>query len=289
MTAAPFTKPVPFTVSVNAAPPVIALFGERDEIVGSGLFTVKFAEDDVPPPGAGFVTVTGNMPPVARSVARIDAVTFVALTNVVVSALPLKFTTAPLTKPVPFTVSVNPAPPSVVFVGETELIVGGGLFTVKFAGVDGPPPGAGLITVTGSVPPAAISVARIEAFTWVALTNAVVRALPLKFTTAPVTKFVPFTVSVNAAPPDTALNGENELIAGTGLSLGGAGTETTERVAVSNRTLPCARTDEDMNRVRTTSATTGTSLRTDVYDFRAGSECAGGRGAMGTLLSATCL
>src|ERR1019366_6812846 len=113
-----------------------------------------------------------------------------------------------------------------------------GLFTVNFAGVDGPPPRAGLVTVTGNVPPIAISVARIAASTCVALTNVVVRVLPLKFTTAPVTKLVPFTVNVNAPPPVVALNGENEPITGTGLSLGGIGMERAGKVAVSNRTLP---------------------------------------------------
>jgi hypothetical protein len=99
-----------------------------------------------------------------------------------------------------------------------------------------------------------------------------------------VTKLVPFTVNVNAAPPVVALNGENEPITGTGLSLGGIGTERAGKVAVTNRTLPCARTTEHVNRVRIASATTGTSLRPDVYDRTTESECAGGRGAMSTLL-----
>jgi hypothetical protein len=32
-----------------------------------GLITVKYAADDAPPPGAGFVTTTGYVPAVARS------------------------------------------------------------------------------------------------------------------------------------------------------------------------------------------------------------------------------
>ena len=35
------TKPVPLTVSVKAAPPAVALVGEREVAVGAGLLRVK--------------------------------------------------------------------------------------------------------------------------------------------------------------------------------------------------------------------------------------------------------
>jgi hypothetical protein len=106
------TKLVPFTVSVKAAPPFVALAGESVVTVGKGLPIPKVAAVDVPPPGAGFVTVTFTFPDVAISGAVIAAVTCVALTNVVVTAVPLKFTTDVETKPVPFTVSVKAVPPT---------------------------------------------------------------------------------------------------------------------------------------------------------------------------------
>jgi hypothetical protein len=56
-TLAPFTNPVPFTVSVNAPEPAKTLEGDSEESVGTVLLTVKVAAFDVPPPGAGFVTV----------------------------------------------------------------------------------------------------------------------------------------------------------------------------------------------------------------------------------------
>ena len=73
-------------------------------------------------------------------------------------------------------------------------------------------------------PAARMSAALICAVSWVALTNAVVRGLPLKATTEPEnggcggiaglgifalpeTKFEPFTVSVNAAPLGLAIAG----------------------------------------------------------------------------------
>ena len=54
---------------------------------------------------------------------------------------------------------------------------------------------AGLVTVMGAVPALATSVAGMAAVSWVALTKLVVRAEPLKLTTAPLTKFEPLTVN----------------------------------------------------------------------------------------------
>jgi len=73
-TVAPETKLDPFTVSVNAPEPTNTLVGDNVVTTGVGLFTVKFTAFDVPPPGVGFVTVTGSVPPLATSTANIDAV-----------------------------------------------------------------------------------------------------------------------------------------------------------------------------------------------------------------------
>ena len=77
------------------------------------------------------MTVTFAVPAVAISAAVIAAVNCVALTNVVVLAAPLNFTTDVDTKPVPFTVRVKAAPPAVALVGEREVSVGAGLLMVK--------------------------------------------------------------------------------------------------------------------------------------------------------------
>ena len=129
-TVAPFTKPTPLTVSVNAAEPATALEGESELIVGTALLIVNETAFDVPP-GAGFVTVTVAVPAVAISAAVIAAVNCVAFTNVVVLAAPLNFTTDVDTKPVPLTVRVKAAPPAVALVGEREVSVGAGLLMVK--------------------------------------------------------------------------------------------------------------------------------------------------------------
>lgn len=214
------TKPVPLTVSVKAGPPVVAVFGESEVIVGAGLFTVNGEVVDVPPPGAGLVTVTLNVPAVAMSGAAIEAVTCVAFTNVVVLAVPLKFTTEDELKFVPLTVNVKAAPPANVLVGESDVSVGNGLFTVNGEFPEVPPPGAGFVTVTLKVPAVAMSPARIAAVTCVEFTNVVVLATPLKFTVAPVTNPVPFTVSVNPTPPAVALVGAIVVMTGGGFVTG---------------------------------------------------------------------
>jgi hypothetical protein len=117
---------------VKAAPPAAAEAGAIEVSVGpETALIVNDRVPDVPPPGAGFVTVTLAVPAVAMSAGVIAAVNCVALTNAVVLAAPLNFTTDVDTKPVPFTVRVKAAPPAVALVGEREVSVGTGLLTVK--------------------------------------------------------------------------------------------------------------------------------------------------------------
>jgi hypothetical protein len=96
--------------------------------------------------------------------------------------------------------------------------------TVKFIGLDVPPPGAGLVTVTASVALEATLDAGMAAVSWVELTNVVTGAAPPKLTVDAASKFVPLIVSVNAAPPATPVFGEIVVIVGAGLDwLGGGG------------------------------------------------------------------
>jgi hypothetical protein len=129
LTIEPAMKFVPLTVSVKAAPPATALFGEIMVIVGreaAPLVTVKFTAFEVPPPGAGLVTVTADVPVEAMLVAGIAAVNCVELTNVVAGAAPPKLTIDDATKFVPLIVSVKAAPPATALFGEIEVILGVG-------------------------------------------------------------------------------------------------------------------------------------------------------------------
>jgi hypothetical protein len=211
------TKLVPFTVKVNEPLPAVVEVGLIEVIVGTGLLMVKVTEFEVPPPGAGFTTVTDAVPPVATLAAGMVAVSLIEETNVVVRAEPFQLTVEVETKLVPFTVKVNEPLPAVVEVGLIEVMVGTGLLMLKVTAFDVPPPGAGFTTVTDAVPALAIRAAGTVAVSCVALTNVVVSAVPFQFTVEPETKLVPFTVNVNCAPPAVAEVGLIEVIVGTGL------------------------------------------------------------------------
>src|SRR5207237_5724910 len=162
-------------------------------------------------------TVTEAVPVAAMSAAGIAAVSCVALTKVVVRAAPFHCTVAPFTKPLPVSVSVKPAPPTIALAGDSDVSVGAGLFTANVCAADVPPPGAGVITVTCGVPAVAMSAAGIAAVSLVALTNVVVRATPFHCTVLADTKPLPFTVSVKAAPPAVAVAGDSDVSTGAGL------------------------------------------------------------------------
>lgn len=164
-TVDPDTKPAPFSVKVNAAPPTVALVGDIEVRVGTTLFTGNSTAPLDPPPGAGLLTTTGKDPAVAMSGAVTAIVTCVELTNVTVLAAALNVPVAPLTKLEPLMVRVKAAPPAVALVGENDVIVGTGLLTVKLLVIEVPPPGAGLVTVTPKVPAVAMSAAVIAAVT----------------------------------------------------------------------------------------------------------------------------
>ena len=121
---------VEFAVSVNAAPPAVALVGEIELSVGAGFVAVMlnvFAVE-VPPPGVGVKTVTEALPVAAMSLARIWACSLVLLTNVVVRLLPFQRTTDEATKFDPVATSVKAPLPAAAVLGMIELSVGTGLF-----------------------------------------------------------------------------------------------------------------------------------------------------------------
>ena len=212
-------KLAPLTVKVNAAPPATAMFGLIELVVGAGILglMVNVAAGEEPPPGDGFWTTTLAVPAEAMSLAEIEAVTWVALTNCVVRSAPFHHTVELLINPVPFTVNVKAAPPAVAELGLKLVMAGVGLLIVKVCALEVPPPGAGVTTVTEAVPAVAMSVAGMAAVSCVALTKVVVRAFPFQFTVEFAVKLFPLTVRVNAAPPAIAAFGLIELVVGAGV------------------------------------------------------------------------
>ena len=172
---------------------------------------------DMPPPGEAFTTVTETVPEVARSLAEIAAANCLLLTKVAVRARPFHCTVEPETKFVPVTVRVKAAPPAVALEGESKLAVGIGLLMVKVRAFDVPPPGEGFTAVTEAVPAVAMSLAKIAAVNCVPVTKVVTLGLAFHCTVEPEAKFVPVTVSVNAAPPAVAELGERLVMVGRGL------------------------------------------------------------------------
>ena len=170
----------------------------------------------MPPPGGPFTTVTEAVPAVAMSAAVMEAVSFVLLKNVVVRADPFQFTTELVTKPEPLTVRVKAAPPAVALLGEIEPIAGTGFLMVNGREFDVALPGPGFLTVTDTVPALVRSVARICAVSLTLLTKVVTRAELFHLTVAPFAKFEPFTVRVKPAEPTVLLEGESEVMIGTG-------------------------------------------------------------------------
>ena len=86
---------------------------------------------EVPPPGVGLNTVTLAVPAMAMSEARIEAVSWVEETYVVVRSAPFQRTTELETKFVPFTVSVKAGPPAVAELGLRLVVVGTKFVIVK--------------------------------------------------------------------------------------------------------------------------------------------------------------
>jgi hypothetical protein len=138
------TKFEPYTVKVNAGPPAALELGFSELIAGTGMFPVKvkFTAFEVPPPGAGLVTVTATVPGEVTAAAGTVAVSCLKLTTVAESVTPPKLTIEPATKFVPLIVSMKLPPlPAPALVGEIAVIVGVG-FCGRGGGIfaDIPPP-----------------------------------------------------------------------------------------------------------------------------------------------------
>src|SRR5262249_27545587 len=116
-------------------------------MAGAGLLMVNWTAVEVPPPGAGVVTVTLATAAVAISAAAIEAVSCVPFTKVVAFAAPLKFTVEVVAKPVPFTVRTKAGPPTMALVGDRVVIEGGAAVLVKENGAGAATPATVALTI----------------------------------------------------------------------------------------------------------------------------------------------
>lgn len=142
------TKFAPATVSVKAGPPGTTKEGDREMTLGTGLLMAKEMAFDVPPAGPVLKTLTCAVPAVATSLPGIEACNVVLFAKPVVRSEPFQRTTEPEIKPLPLTVRVKASPPTMLLEGDREVSAGTGLPITRDMGLDTPPPGAGLETVT---------------------------------------------------------------------------------------------------------------------------------------------
>src|SRR5271163_2490703 len=91
---------------------------------------LKVKSPEVPPPGVALITETLAQPNVVSSDLSTVAVSWVSLTIVVGSAVAFQFTTDPLSKYCPFTVSVRVSEPDGAKAGDSEATLGTGLYSV---------------------------------------------------------------------------------------------------------------------------------------------------------------
>jgi hypothetical protein len=113
-------------------------------------------------------------------------------------------------------VSVKSVPPALAEMGLRLVMVGAGLEIVKGSALDVPPPGAGLTTVTLTVPAVAMSAAVMSAVSLALLTKVVVLSSPSQRTVESLTKLAPLTVSVKAGLPAVAESGLRLVMVGPG-------------------------------------------------------------------------
>jgi hypothetical protein len=123
---------LPVTVAVNGC--VCVTWSVCVEgLTATNTRTVRFTASEVPPPGLGVTTVTGKVPALVNCAAGITAVSWVELTKLVASEVPLSSTIDCGVKSVPVTVRVVSGLPASTAVGDIELRLGAGLTMVTDA------------------------------------------------------------------------------------------------------------------------------------------------------------
>jgi hypothetical protein len=180
--------------------PIRPLPGVKLTSVGAGIagaVMLNVAAADVPPcSGEGLATATFTEPAVATRLAGTRAVSWVAEPYMVGSAVVPKFTTEPLIKPVPTTVSVKSLFPASMVPGAKLAMVGVGSSTMKLVALVAVPPG--VVTITKpEVAPTGTTKVSVLASTTVKLPT----LTPFNVSALAPVRFVPATVIVAPTRP----------------------------------------------------------------------------------------
>jgi hypothetical protein len=120
---------------------------------------------------------------------------------------------------VPVIVSVVAGAPATTLDGDSDLMIGTGLAEERIVNcwLALPPPGAGLVTVTVTGPAVANEVAGTITTSCVGVCDWIGSGVAPKLTVEAAMKFVPVIVSVVASEPATTLDGDSDVMIGTGL------------------------------------------------------------------------
>ena len=217
-------NPVPDSANGVALDPRSSTDGDVDDITGTGYVADNVSAELVPPPGAGFVTVTGNVPATAIAVPGTLAVIVPSWLSVDATTAPATLTTLLLKKLPPVIVIENRPEPAIAAIGEIDVSVGAGFATDRLTAADVIPLGETSVTVIGIYPPLVSSDESIVALSDVTLFTVVVSAVPATLITASLENPVPVTVSVNDDAPIATLDGDSDEMAGvTTVTVNGVG------------------------------------------------------------------
>lgn len=210
----PEIKPIPFAVKVSAAPPAMAVVGEMEIKVGTGIVMEKLEEFETAPPGA--CTVIEALPAVASILEGTSADNCVGEINVVPTAELFHNTPSPLTKLLPAMVRERAGAPATAVFGEIDVMEGGGGGVVmgKLRELEAVPPGA--CTTIEEVPAEETRLDKTDAVSCVGETNVVPSGAPFQRTTSPLTKLLPDKARENAGLPAKTLTGKIEFRIGAG-------------------------------------------------------------------------
>ena len=191
-------------------------------MTGTRPVTARLTAADDPPPGAGFVTTTGRVATLATSALPTEKLSFALLINVAARETPLTDTVAPGAKPAPPSVTmVADGVPTAMVDGDSAPAEGTVFVMVSEAAADDPPPGAGLVTTTGTAPAIACSAVLTGKVRDVADRTVAARGVPATETVAPAAKLPPVRVTVvGAAVPKAMVEGKTVAMEGVGLFTG---------------------------------------------------------------------
>jgi hypothetical protein len=185
--------------------------------IGNGVTLSTLAAVE-PPPGARFVTVSLPVPPFMRSAAERATLSDVVPRKAVGLAEPFHSTTEVASKPEPVRVIVAALPVATVR-GKIEVRTGVGWTIGRSNGTETPPPGAGFVSVTEAMAPAASEMAGTVALNSVELMNFAVRILSFQSTTVVGRKLFPTISSEMDGLPAGMLAGEIDVITGRGFTI----------------------------------------------------------------------